>query len=148
MHTPHSASWFSMLAGILLVPLALVGGCGSKESRKPVYPVRGKVLVAGKPAVKAQVTFHPLNDPNNPLRPNADVEADGTFTLSTFTAGDGAPAGEYAVTVLWLESTVATGGDAETGPDKLGGRYSKPETSGLRVQVREGSNDLATFQLK
>ncbi len=140
----------SLVLPLLLSPLALVGtGCSSQEVHKPVFPVQGKVLVAGKPAAKALVIFHPLNDPDPKApRPNAETGADGTFTLSTYTAGDGAPAGDYAVTVLWPEGTELTGGDADSGPDRLGNRYSNPQTSGLRAQVHEGPNALPPFQLR
>src|SRR5688572_20752206 len=102
---------------LLLLALTLVGlGCGGKEQRKPVFPVKGSVFVAGRSATKALVIFHPLNDPDPKApRPTGEVAADGTFTLSTHTAGDGAPAGEYAVTVTWPSGSSTIGGDADSG---------------------------------
>lgn len=133
----------------LTMPPLMALGCGTKEQRKPVFPVRGSVLVAGKPAVNALVIFHPLTDPDpKAMKPNGEVDADGKFTLNTYTAGDGAPAGEYAVTVLWLEGGASSGGDAGSGSDKLGNRYANPRTSGLRAQVREEPTELSPFHLK
>ena len=151
MRTVRASSLSTLLVlFFLLLPVALAGfGCGSKEQRKPVYPVQGKVFVGGKPAEKASVIFHPLNDSDpNALRPTGEVGPDGSFKLSTYTAGDGAPAGDYAVTVSWYEGSSAIGGDADSGPDRLGGRYANPQTSGLHAQVREGSNEVPPFHLK
>jgi hypothetical protein len=122
-------------------------GCGSSDGRKPVFPVRGSVLVAGKPAVKALVVFHPLNEPEAP-RPSGEVGTDGTFTLSTHTTGDGAPAGEYAVTVLWLSGSSTIGGDADSGPDRLGNRYSDPKSTTLRARVNEAPTELKPFSIQ
>jgi len=130
--------------------MCAVAGCGGPaDDRKPVFPVRGKITVAGKSADRAQVVFHPVADtgPNTP-RPTGTVGPDGTFTLSTYTEGDGAPAGEYAVTVVWPESSSAIGGDADTGGDRLGGRYANPKTSGLKATVADGPNELSPFVLK
>jgi len=124
-------------------------GCGSADERKPVFPVRGSVLVAGKPAVKALVVFHPLNDSGSKtLRPSGEVAADGTFSLSTYTTGDGAPSGQYAVTVLWLAGSSPIGGDAESGEDRLGNRYSDPKTTTLRARVDEGPTEIKPFILQ
>ena len=136
MRTRSSTSWLTALA----LSLIAVCGCGgSAEDRTPVFPAKGKVTVAGKAAERAQVVFHPVADagPNTP-RPTGVVGADGTFTLSTYTEGDGAPAGEYVVTVVWPESASAIGGDADTGGDRLGGRYANPKTSGLKATVADG----------
>jgi hypothetical protein len=48
------------------------------------------------------VVFHPKDnaDPQAP-RPFGTAGADGSFGLTTSRPGDGAPAGEYRVTVIW-----------------------------------------------
>ena len=135
------------LAGVSLLVLAALG-CSSAEKRVPVYPVKGSVKVNGKPAAKAVVVFHPLAaaDPNVP-NPTGEVADDGTFALGTYSAADGAPAGEYAVTVMWPTGSSAIGGDAAE-DDKLGKRYSDPKTSGLKATVAPGPNELTPFLLK
>ncbi len=78
------------------------------------------------------------------------MNAAGEFVVSSYEPGDGAPAGEYLVSVTWPEA-VADGGDPESGGDpgdRLGGRYANPETSGLRVTIEEGSNQLEAFALQ
>jgi hypothetical protein len=145
----HTRS-FAVRLAVLALSLSVAAGCGSTgEDRKPVFPVKGKVTVAGKPAERAQVVFHPLADagPNTP-RPTGTVGPDGIFTMSTYTEGDGAPAGEYAVTIVWPESASAIGGDADLGGDRLGGRYANPKTTTLKATVAEGPNEIPPFVLK
>ena len=116
------------------------------------YPVRGQVLVGGKPAVGATVVFHPADaaDPRA-LRPAGVVQEDGSFTLRSYdpqtcpTPMDGAPAGEYLVTVNWLPPDYAEYRNVL--PDKLNGRYVDPKTSGLRATVKPEPNDLPPFRL-
>jgi hypothetical protein len=69
-------------------------------------------------------------------------------TVNTYTAGDGAPAGDYAVTVLWPQGESHTGGDSDSGPDRLGGRYANPKTTSLRAKVGTAPTDVPTFNLK
>src|SRR5688572_17580119 len=45
------------------------------EIRKPVHPVKGKVLVQGKPAAGAFVLFIPVNEPPNGPDPRPRAEA-------------------------------------------------------------------------
>src|SRR5207302_444447 len=83
----------------LLVPALFVSSCG-ESGRRPAYPVHGRVLFEGAPIANAQVVLHPLaEDKAHPVRPTGRAAPDGSLTLTTYTAGDGAPEGEYAVTV-------------------------------------------------
>jgi hypothetical protein len=97
------------------------------------------------------VIFHPLNDPDpRAPRPIARVGPDGSFTPTTYAGSDGAPAGEYAVTVAWVLEADNQGVPREERqePRNLAPeRYAKPETSGLRVRVQPGPNELAPFCL-
>lgn len=124
--------------------IAVAGGCG--KGREPVYPVTGQVLVKGAPADGAFVVFHPQDTAEKePPRPFATTDADGTFRLTTFATGDGAPAGKYRVTVVWRPKP--TSSLAPEGPDRLKGRYEKAETSGLQAQVEKKATTLEPFRL-
>jgi hypothetical protein len=115
------------------------------SSQKRIYAVSGKVLYEGRPAVGAVVQFHPKSDEDKgQLSPRGEVGTDGTFQLTTFEFEDGAPAGEYAVTVFWGKPS--KGGD---GYDKIlvPSRYLKPETSGLSAVVPEQDTILKPFIL-
>src|SRR5262245_62008275 len=134
----------------LLLALPLVFLCAScgKDGRKPVFPAEGKVLVGKdkKPAAGAMVIFHPA-DPSDgdPNKPRANVGDDGSFTLTTYTQNDGAPAGDYVVTIEWpgpRKNPFDPGG-----PDRLGGRYSNPKKSKLRVTIEAQPNELKPIEL-
>src|SRR5208282_3006456 len=115
---------------------------GVPENRKATQPVRGKVFFEGSPPADALVTFHLLNPTTKKFDRTGEalVDPDGTFTLSSYTANDGAPVGDYTVTVVWNSPFVDAQGNP--GPNQLPERYSKAETSDLRVKVREGPNDF------
>ena len=139
----------------LLVLLVLAALCGvSCSGGKPCYPVRGKVFVNGKPAEGVTVVFHATGDPEeNPVQPSAVVGADGSFTLKSYFVKDrllkdGAPAGKYKVTCVWYPADLQKHLAQEKLPDKLGGRYNDPKTSGLHADVLEKDNDLPPFELK
>lgn len=137
--------------GVLLLCVAVFGLASCKdgtEGRLPVFPVTGSVLQKELPAPGAIVTFHPL-DPAVPatIRPNAQVEVDGTFRLTTYESGDGAPAGEYAVTVFWPEPPQSPVDAPDSGPDRLQGRFADPERSSLRVSVPEAATEFEPFRI-
>jgi len=135
---------------VLLLLAILPAGSGvscSSSARVRLYPVQGQVVYNGRPVVKAMVVFHPLEElPAGVQKPIAYTDAEGRFRLTTNVPGDGALAGEYAVTVELREKT-ATGVEKVGGRSLLPVRYSKPNSSGLRCQVQEGPNDLAPFML-
>jgi hypothetical protein len=136
----------------MIVPLLVFAvGCSGASDRKSVYPVSGAVFVNGQPAAGARLFFHPADDPTNPrtLRPFAVVADDGSFKLTTYLANDGAPAGEYVVTVTW--PAPRPGGATDDGavaPDRLKGAYATPVISKLRATIQPMPNRLEPFQLK
>jgi hypothetical protein len=124
----------------LLLVIPACSRLEAPQNRKPVFPVRGEVLVDNKPAVGAFIFFVPLNESADQpdSRPRAQVGADGKFQLSMYGDKDGAPAGEYVVTVLW---------EGDGGFDKLKGQYRDAAKSRLRATVKEGDNELPPFRL-
>jgi len=128
--------------GLVLAAALLAASCSSPAGdQKPVFPVRGQVFYQDKPAAGAFILFVPVNEPAEPKdpRPRATVEKDGSFALSTYGDKDGAPAGEYIVTVTW------------PGPeqdDRLQGHYADKGKKLLRATVKEAPNDLPVFKLK
>ena len=127
----------------------LCASCG-RSTPKPVYPVSGQVLFNNKPPVGAQVVFHPVGETGqNVVRPHGEVDESGQFTLSTYGSRDGAPTGEYFVTVEWWQArqTKARDGDDSPPINRLPARYADAQGSKLRVQVTEGTNELGPFRL-
>jgi hypothetical protein len=136
----------SALLALAWLPAVLLPACA--PGRPPLQPVRGQVFFAGQPAAGALVVFHPVDDPAlDAPRPSALVGPDGSFRLGTFAPNDGAPVGDYRVAIAWPAGKASA--DPRTGEvaNRLPARYADPLASNLRVQVREGPNDLPPFQL-
>src|SRR5438552_412895 len=86
-------------SGILLLALVLAGGVGCSR-KQTCYPVRGRVLYKGQPVAGAFVIFYPKQDTGSTtITAAGTTDAEGWFFLSTFDSDDGAPAGEYDVTI-------------------------------------------------
>jgi hypothetical protein len=133
-----------MTAFVIALLSVLSSSCSS--ARKPVYPVHGQVSFEGQPIPGALVVFHPQGaDDGQTEKSFAKSGPDGTFTLATYESADGAPAGNYLVTVeLWLSS-----GTGDEGPtSRLPPRYANPNTSGLTATVEAAPNELKPFELK
>jgi hypothetical protein len=134
----------AMLGVLLALTATLAASCGRKSDHTPVFPVTGRLLLEGKPAEKAMVFFCPLdNHDSHAPKPVGTVASDGSFTLSTFLANDGAPAGEFAVTVVWPVAK-----DPENGPDRLKGHCGNPAKSPWHVRVEPKTNDVGTLDLQ
>ncbi len=128
----------SLVSCVALAALSLTG-CGDRETIIPTYPVSGRVLRGDVPIFYATVVLHPKSDiGDQSLRPRGVTNADGTFSLTTFTADDGAPAGDYEVSV-----TQWTTDKPEEGPkNRLAGKYADPATSGIQIKVSSGPNEV------
>jgi hypothetical protein len=128
---------------LLITLIAVLATSCEGSKRVPVFPVSGQVLFGGKPMPRALLVFHPVAE--SPLRPLATADQDGSFALSTYEDGDGAPAGEYQISVEWRR--LATVDDEKPPPNLLPMKYANPKTSGLTVRVTEGENVLPPIQL-
>lgn len=120
-------------------------GCGSGPKEVPVFPVSGKVLFRGKPATGAQVVFQSVDGKTDGTRPNAIVDKDGGFKLTTRAKDDGAPAGDYKVLVVWRVSE----GNPDDGRTRnvLPEKFNNPEQTPLKATVQANPNELETFEL-
>ena len=131
----------------LLAVLLNGAGCSKHDKGMPkIQPVAGKVFVDGRPADQAEISFHSLSGAAKNVQPFAVAGPDGVFRPTTLVESDGAPAGEYALTVIWPTAS-EEGGEIVKGPDRLGGRYNDPRNTPLKVVIREGKNELPPMQL-
>src|SRR5207247_2345601 len=110
----------------------------STANRRPTQPVYGLVTFEGVPAPGAYVVFQSVT--SSSLRADGLVESDGRLRLSTYTAYDGVPAGDYQVTVVWRKPFRDSAG--KPGPNLLPARYADAKQSGRRVQITEGVNEV------
>ncbi len=141
------------IAALALSVLAASACSGGKK----LYPVHGQVFYDGQPATGALVVLHPIDDESPAaIRPSGHVDDAGNLKLTSYIAAsrvahDGAPAGEYIVTIAWLPADVkeylSKRPNTEL-PDKLQGRYSQPQRSTLRATVLPQPTDLPRIELK
>ncbi|MES2790503.1 MAG: hypothetical protein V4719_12905 [Planctomycetota bacterium] len=102
----------------------------------------------GKPAAGVRVKFHPQFDIGTvKFIPYGETGADGKFLLNTGASGNGAPKGDYIVTLemLRIEADPKDGLEAEV--DRLQGGYNDPAKSNWKVTLEEGENVLDPFHI-
>jgi hypothetical protein len=124
---PASAS----LVGLFAFALLSVSGCGGGTGE-----ISGTVRFQGQPLSSGFVTFTIASDPGN--RFSATIGADGTYRIAA------CPSGSARIAV---KAVVPRGGQSPPGKEKHTGdgppaipaRYANPETSGLELTVRPGS---------
>jgi hypothetical protein len=123
-----------------------LAGCGG-ETRIPVVPVSGTIKFQGQAPAGAQVVLHPVTKSNDKsIAPAGTVKDDGTFQISAYDAGDGAPPGEYVATVQWFKIVAEEGGSGR-GPNVLPAKYANPETSPVKVTVRPEPTQLEPIDI-
>jgi hypothetical protein len=135
---------------ILVLGLVLLCGAasillkGHRPSAEPIlYAVEGKVLVNGEPAANLNVAFHPLDRGNNVYCPVGRTDSKGTFHLTTRCGADGAPSGDYSVTLVWPDGLI----DECECPDpslhdRLKGLYAKADQVLFQVRVNPSGNSF------
>jgi hypothetical protein len=126
-----------------------LSGCGDGKVRR--YPVTGIVKVDGQPAEGATIIFCPVNGPPEVMRerPFSQTDSSGHYELKTLEPGDGAPVGEYKVTIRWMswpknnsaELDRDRGGGGQ-GFDRLGNRYWDLDKTPLTAKVDKGKNEI------
>lgn len=152
--TPVRRPW-SLLALLPIGVLTVLSGCGRGEFqglRQRTFPVTGEVRLDGRPLAGATIVFKPVDSSAFKWReqPQARSDAEGRFTLFTYAAGDGAPAGAYRVGIAVVGSSDDEGGDQvrrEPGAAKPHPRFSDATTSGLTATVGTGATALPPFEL-
>lgn len=134
----HGARRLLILAAIFL------HGCGGDQplQRTDVkrVPVSGRVVAGRQPVPGAVVTLVPKFEWNPDLpNPKAVTEADGSFEIGTVMTGDGAPPGEYLVSITSPESGI---------PFKIEAKFEDPERSGIRAIVKNDPSKLSDFVVR
>lgn len=134
-----------MLAGrtlrATLVVACLIGlsGCGRRPA---LAPVSGRVTLDGKPLEFGSVMIQPAAGP----AARGTIQADGSFTVGTFTPGDGAIVGPATVRVACYEQQRPGGpppqGELALGKSLIPEKYTQFETSGITATVAAGMAPL------
>jgi hypothetical protein len=151
-HSEGGPRWAAIAMGLSCVVFA--SSCGRSkipeiQGKLPVFPVKGKLLLDGKPLANANLVFHPttpLPKDASQILPHGRTSEDGGFALTTYSDNDGAPAGKYRVTVSYRGTHQNLRTNEE--PDLMPPPYRNPRTSVLRTEVQEGDNDLPALEIK
>ena len=136
------------LRGLVAAALLTLPACGGSDFHK-VYPVTGKILVNGQPAGDCLIYLNRTFDDDHPRRvtPYALTNENGEFQITSYITNDGAPEGEYVVTIEWRDRVGMS--QALDGPDQLGGAYAKADKTkalkGFVVQVGKQPLELPPF---
>ena len=110
-------------------------GCG--DSGPPLIPVQGKVFISGKAASEGGVTFRSVD--NQMLQLAGAIQPDGTYVM-LHNRRQGAPQGQYIVTVLVTETAKTADGKYTGLPKTISNqKFSNPATTPLKVEVKEGN---------
>ncbi len=152
--TPRSARY--LIAACLVVAVASWWRPASGDPHIAVYPVSGNVLVDGEVPAGAQIVLHPQGHtlPEG-IAATATVHEDGSFSVSIYGDEPGVPPGDYVATVHWFRSlgsesqgkrgvadfVAMTTGSQHSAP-VVPTIYTSPNSSPLRVTVREDQNEL------
>jgi hypothetical protein len=151
-----------LLTASAVVVLVATSGCG--KDRLDVSPVRGKVVYNGQGVPNATVIFFPVDASDEraaKMRPFAYADGGGQFEVKTYVNGDGAPPGKYRVSIIAPGPARApkgtkdgpaepapAPGSAVRVPPAIVKKYANVDTSGLEVEIQDGENNLAPFELK
>jgi len=144
----QSSMMFPSAVAMAILAIALVG-CGKQQGdRSTLYPAEGQVFVNQQPLAGALVVLYPKGESGVKVVPSrAQTGPDGRFRVGTFAVGDGAPEGEYAVTVIHYPTQKHSDGGYAAGPNDLPKKYTSPTTTDLRVQIGEGKSSLPALVL-
>jgi hypothetical protein len=154
------------LIPLALAALFLIPACGRDEGfRFRVHPASGEIRFKNQPVPNAFVRFQPV-DPATVQVPDGQeglpvllttaTDEQGKFSMSTYFADDGVPAGDYNVVVLPgtgaqedVESSDGPRRSAKPSPaDRLiPPKYRKPETTTLKATVKPGEENHFVFDL-
>ena len=127
--------------------LSVVGCSRSEKNHIAVHPVQGAIQFRGQPMDGALVSLHPKSAVDGVPTPRATVAKDGTFTVTTFDGNDGAPEGDYVVTVQWYRP-VRVGNDLVGGPNVVPAKYASAQTSDVLIRIAAGENQLKPIQIR
>ena len=115
-------------------------GC-SPLGRAPTVPASGVLRVDGRPLASVNVTF----TPESGRSASATTDASGSFTLSTFTSGDGAVLGTHRVTLSLSPADIPMPGTPEAATyvaprAPFASKYLGLQTTDLTVDLPAGGN--------
>jgi hypothetical protein len=124
----------------------VLAGCRYRAELPPMAPVTGKVTLDGAQLPGGMVQFIPDASRGNKGASGVGV-IDGQGHYEIFTAGErGAILGHHQIAVISEEKVDMS--ETSYAPSLIPRRYNKPATSGLRVEVKAGENNVVDLELR
>ncbi len=116
---------WSVLCGMLLL-----SGCGGEDLDRPkTAPVTGTVSYQGRLVELGVISFIPDNGERSGI---GRIQEDGTFTVSTYSEGDGAIVGTNKVTISAYDKDLV---------NHVPGSYESVYTTSLTFEVEPETNN-------
>ena len=149
---------------LLLAGTILLSACSNGfDDHPPVYPVKGKVVVGGKPMKGGSIIFEYVGDdsdvlkgpPGQPFRVTGKITNEGTFNLVAYPGSEGVPAGNYKVGISTSQGRSESNLfgrkleiEKKTRSAASHAEYADPKTSGLTTKVSKDRPNEPVFELK
>jgi hypothetical protein len=147
----------------LLAATILLAACSAPlEEHPPLYPVKGKVILNGKPMTAGTIIFEHAGDGadapkgvgGGPFRATAKIN-DGSFNLIGYAGAEGMPVGNYKVGILGSQGRSESNlFGREVVVQKKGksavsvNHYADPKSSGLTTVVTKDGPNEPVFELE
>ncbi|HWL11319.1 MAG TPA: hypothetical protein VNQ76_23140 [Planctomicrobium sp.] len=138
-----------MLAGLMLAIPMGNQGCG-KAATPPLAKVSGVISLDGKPLTAGTVQFIPDKEMGTAGRMAVGtIQSNGHYELTSVKPGDGAQVGHHIVVIQAFE-TAPPVTETEPPPPRalIPLKYTDPDTSELRAEVKKGTRNEISFDLK
>lgn len=125
----------------------LLSGCRG-ETGPRLFPVAGRVTLAGEPLATGAVTLRPESTRDGWEQPTGSIDEDGRYRVFT-RERPGAPAGRYLVVVFSTAPTRDKDGAAHPGlpASQIPVRYSDPAQTPLRITVGDSTGPAFDLEL-
>jgi hypothetical protein len=136
MHSGNSCHRRGFTTLAALTVLLGFAGCGSRG----YYPVSGRVTFADGSPLDEGIVICETQNGDKTVMARGTLQRDGTFQLGTLQPRDGAPPGKYRVLVV--ARALSEREKEAKKPPVIDPKFEKFETSGLKLEVKEGSDDL------
>lgn len=149
-----------LLFGICVVFLSsTLLGCKKEAKLKGVYPIKGKVTYKGEAVEDASIKLVPQTLSGEIRAAGARSDANGEFSVTTLSPGDGAFPGAYTITVskmvsdkTYTQAEIDEANEkgislAQSSTNQLPAKYANPKQSGLTVTVLAGANEDLVLDL-
>jgi hypothetical protein len=147
----HSVCNRRRLGGIVLACVALaITGCGGRTKDKwlakqpRLFKARGRVTWNGEPAHGVLVSLKSLRHDTIATGLTNDR---GEFVLTSYRNGDGAAAGEHAVTITKTVEMQDKNGNSVTF-NLMPLKYEDRDSSGLVATIAENNNNVLEFEVE